>query len=330
MTFASDSSRRDDYTLTVVSAAEQSGLTVEQVTSLWETLGFPVPATDAPIFSESDVFSLQGARTALEIFSWEEFLYFLRTVSVAVNGVTEAAHNLFAQDVLMALVNTGAAETDRLRVQADADLAAQYVEPLLGMLFRHHFRRTIERYEAHHEQELSKGSASAMVPMGIGFIDLVGFTSSSLRMSPEELLSVVTRFEASAHSIITRLGGRLVKLIGDEVMFSATDANVLCDIAATLCQEFVGDSTLTPRGGLAFGDVLPRGNDYYGPIVNLASRVGDEAVPGEVLVTPEVVDRATRHRFEPAGRRELKGFSEPMRVSSLLGDQTSTERQNRR
>jgi adenylate cyclase len=121
-------------------------------------------------------------------------------------------------------------------------------------------------------------------------------------------------------------------LIGDEVMFSATDANVLCDIAAALCAEFVGDPALTPRGGLAFGDVLPRGNDFYGPIVNLASRVGDEAVPGEVLVTPEVAELATRHIFEPAGRRELKGFGEPVRVSSLLvaNENSPTKRQDRR
>lgn len=320
-----------DLTVSVREASARCGLSIEEVTALWEALGFHVSSADAPAFADADVASLTGAKAALQVFSWDEFVYFLRTVSVAVNGITEAAHNLFAQDVFTSLVNAGASESERMRAQAEADAAAHYVEPLLGMLFRHHFRRTIEQYHAHHEREVAQGLVSTVIPMGIGFVDLVGFTSSSLRMSPEELLSVVTRFEATAHSVITRHGGRLVKLIGDEVMFSATDADVLCDIAVALFQEFTGDSALTPRGGLAFGGVLPRGNDFYGPIVNLASRVGGEAVPGEVLVSPEVADRASRHVFEPAGRRELKGFSEPVRVSSLLiPDKTTSEGQDRR
>ena len=49
---------------------------------------------------------------------------------------------------------------------------------------------------------------------------------------------------------------------------------------------------MTPRGGLALGEMLTRGGDYYGPVVNLASRVADLAVPREILVTAELRDRA--------------------------------------
>lgn len=316
----------EPFRCSIDEASARTGLNRDQIVALWEAMGFTFDSVDEPIFSDDEVASMVGARTALEVFSWEEFLHFLRTVSLSISGVSEAAHNLFAQDVLMALVNQGASDAERVEIQTQADMAAQYIEPLLGTLFRRHSNVTLGRYESRHAAEISAGRASALVPMGIGFVDLVGFTTSSLRMSPQELLTVITRFEAATHAVISRHGGRLVKLIGDEVMFSATDANLLCDIAVALCSEFEGDSALTPRGGLAFGEVLPRGNDFYGPIVNLASRVGAQAVPGEVLVTPAVAGLATRHEFEPAGRRELKGFDRPVRVSTLVtSDQTSTD-----
>lgn len=73
------------------------------------------------------------------------------------------------------------------------------------------------------------------------------------------------------------------------------------------------------RGALAAGELLFRGGDYYGPIVNLAARLADLAVPHEVLVTPEVATQAAVKglRFEPAGKRMLKGFDDPALVLTV-------------
>jgi adenylate cyclase len=70
---------------------------------------------------------------------------------------------------------------------------------------------------------------------------------------------------------------------------------------------------------VAYGPVIASGGDLYGPIVNLASRLADIAVPGEVLVNDAIAGTVTDHAFEPAGRRQLKGFSEPERLWSLTG-----------
>ena len=63
--------------------------------------------------------------------------------------------------------------------------------------------------------------------------------------------------------------------------------------------------------------MLVRGGDYYGSIVNLASRLVDEAVPQEVLVTAEFADAAPGCRFLPAGRRMVRGFPAPVTVWSM-------------
>jgi class 3 adenylate cyclase len=93
----------------------------------------------------------------------------------------------------------------------------------------------------------------------------------------------------------------------------------VCDIALTLVEQFSGDSSpVTPRGALAAGEMLVRGGDYYGPVVNLAARAADLAVPYEILASEDVVAGAgAGFRFEPAGRRLLKGFAAPVALASI-------------
>ena len=152
--------------------------------------------------------------------------------------------------------------------------------------------------------------------LAVGFIDLVGFTPLSLRTSPARLLGLISQFEAKAFEVASGHNGRIVKHIGDEVMFVAVDANAGCAIAHDITAAYSED--IEPRGGVAFGDVITRHGDYYGTVVNLASRLAELAVPGEVLVNEAVASSAgNRFAFRPAGRRLLKGFDAPLEVFSL-------------
>jgi adenylate cyclase len=154
--------------------------------------------------------------------------------------------------------------------------------------------------------------------LAIGFVDLVGFTSLSRRLPSAELLDLIGRFEARAFEVASARRGRIVKHIGDEVMFAALDANSGCAMAVALMRAFDTEG-LEPRGGLVFGDVISRLGDYYGPVVNLASRLADTAIPNELLVDAATATSATDFRFDPAGRRLLKGFDAPVEVYSLAG-----------
>ena len=99
-------------------------------------------------------------------------------------------------------------------------------------------------------------------------------------------------------------------------MFTSIDPSAACRLAIEF-RNTVDTTTGRPRGGVAYGEVITRHGDYYGPIVNLASRLTDEAIPGEILVPEALRDVASDLAFEPAGRRELKGFDEPIAVFSL-------------
>ena len=174
----------------------------------------------------------------------------------------------------------------------------------LETLFRAHMELAIRRNTAARTEATSK----VTVYVAVGFVDLVGFTPLSQRLPVRELHSTVDAFEGSAYDIVTSNRGRVVKLIGDEVMFVALEPEDACEIALALVDRFAeADSNVTPRGGLAVGEILTRGGDYYGSVVNLASRIADLAVPNEILVTPDLRERAEKAlaplTFDAAGRR---------------------------
>ena len=113
-------------------------------------------------------------------------------------------------------------------------------------------------------------SDRALFRVAVGFVDLVGFTPLSHRMATRELSTFIGQFENRAFRLAADHGGRIVKHIGDEVMFVAIDPVAGCELALALMVEFLDDG-IQPRGGLAFGDVVARQGDYYGEVVNLAS-----------------------------------------------------------
>ncbi len=127
------------------------------------------------------------------------------------------------------------------------------------------------------------------VAQAVGFADLVGFTALSQQLDSHELAAVVDRFESLAYDVVTRLGGRVVKMIGDEVMFTAPEPAAGAEIALTLSAAYRDDDELSEvRVGLAYGSVLVKEGDCYGPVVNLASRIVGIAFPGTVVVSDAV------------------------------------------
>jgi adenylate cyclase len=124
--------------------------------------------------------------------------------------------------------------------------------------------------------------------IAVGFADMVGFTLLSQHLTDEELAAVVRRFEEISHDIVTNARGRVVKMIGDEVMFVVDSVADAARIGLGLADAYADDDLLSDvRVGLAFGPVLLRDGDYFGPTVNLAHRIVNIGNPGTVLMSDE-------------------------------------------
>ncbi len=198
------------------------------------------------------------------------------------------------------------------REQAVVCAAALELGDLMGSVFAHHMRGAIQRQRAAQLEVQDR----SLYRLSVGFVDLVGFTPLSLHSSPASLIELVGTFEDRAFEVASSHQGRIVKHIGDEVMFVALDASSGCAIATEITAAF--GSGIEPRGGVCFGDVVARHGDYYGPVVNMASRLADLAIPGEVLTDDATAQSAgDRFEFGAAGRRMLKGFDEPVELHSV-------------
>ncbi len=280
-----------------------------------------VPIDDAPEgeigFTGDDEMALAAAFGGLmSMFSRDEALATLRVIGSSIARIAEASVSLFLQDIESPHVKAGGSEL--VHAQQSYEAAALLDNSLgihLGSLLRRHTIQAIDRTRG----AMTGADEHFDYRYAVGFVDLVGFTALSANMSPQELGVFVREFEGRAHQLVTAAGARVVKLIGDEVMLVSPDADAACRAANTLLSGFESfGRDVIPRGGLAYGNVLLRGGDYYGSVVNLASRLVDEAVPQELLVSDEVASAATSCEFAPAGRRMVKGFSDPVVVKSFL------------
>ena len=300
--------------LTARQVAEQVGTTVEVVIDTWRTLGLRVDP-DEPAFSTTDVELVRGL-VAMESFLEHEGDELLRIVGSALGRVADAAVAVYVQTVETSMTEAGASGLDLARDNAVTAATALQLGDAMGTLFAHHLRAAIGR-----QRRAQAGMRErVLMRLAIGFVDLVGFTPLAQELPARELLAVVTSLEARAFDVAAANGGRVVKQIGDEIMVVALDPLSGCETVLALMRDLDARG-IAPHAGLAFGEVVVRHGDYYGPVVNLASRLSDEAIPGEVLVDPAVAEAVvgvSGLEFEPAGRRLLKGFSAPVRVSTLV------------
>ena len=297
---------------TLTEAAEMLGISPEALDQLRRTAGLAPRPFDVPAFTEAEVGAFVGMQQGRELFTLAEANHFARVLGSSIARVADAAVSLFLIDVEGPVREAGGSELDVVELNEKALPALDGVASSLDPLLRMHMEDAIKRSRG----SRLPGDDPNISRMAVGFIDLVGFTAFSERSSVAEIGRLVREFEDHAYDLVADHGGRVVKLIGDEVMFVAVDPKVAVEIAMALISEFRGER-VTPRGGLAYGELLTRGGDYYGPIVNLASRIGDLAVPCELLATPDIADRVPELTFEPAGRRQLKGFEDPVTLVSL-------------
>lgn len=154
----------------------------------------------------------------------------------------------------------------------------------------------------------------------VGFVDLVGFTSFTEQADLKEFIDALTAFESQAQEAIVVNGGTLVKLIGDEAMFVAPTPSAGIEIARRLARLSFSDTGLASvRIGLASGEVVAAGGDYYGTVVNIASRAVHEAEPDTIVVSAAVATGAhASARFEDLGPRQLRGIADPVPLYRLL------------
>jgi adenylate cyclase len=306
--------RKEWPTLTIAEGAAIAWLPLEDVLDLYFAAGLGHFDADSRILTEPEAEALAVFGRASRLFGSANLRRFVQVIGTSLSRLSEATVSLLVGQTLARLHAEGRDDTEI----ADAQLAAAGLLPSLSACLAHFYRMHVDTVAG---PKLTSGHAEGRLDtmtLAVGFLDLVGFTRLARERSTKELAGILDRFEETARDVATANNGRVVKFIGDEVMFVAESGATACRLALDLIESFAEDASVNPRGAIAVGPVLVRGGDYYGPTVNLAARAAAQATRSEILVTENIGgEDAPGLRFEAAGRRQLRGFEDPVRFLSV-------------
>jgi adenylate cyclase len=270
--------------------AEAAGMSPVVARRHWRALGFANVADDAKVLTDADVRALRELKSLLKdgLITEDEAV----RVTRALGQTTARLAEWFAEEFIDRLrTNEEALGDDPMRAAYDAVKAGlPTMEDLLLYAWRRHLAAVVTRVN---EAVAGDGETPHQM-LAVGFADLVSFTRLSRRLELADLADLVDSFETIASDIVAAYHGRLVKTLGDEVLFVAEDPVAATEIALQLVEQLGAHPEIPDiRVGVAYGEVLGRLGDVFGTTVNLASRLTSIAAPGTI-----VIDRALRGQIE--------------------------------
>jgi adenylate cyclase len=263
--------------------AERSGVPPERASALWRALGFATQDDDAAVFTDGDVHALRVTDQLIQngIVDPSLAASTARMIGQHMSRLAESQVHML-RDVLAANPELGADERQLARL---VEHLTPDLEALQNYVWRRHLAAYSVRMLVGPDEDLDERRQV------VGFADMVGFTSLTRRATEAELERVVEGFESLAADIIAENHGRIVKMLGDEVLFLADSPVDGAEIAlALISRAEQADGVPSLRAGLAYGRVLSRFGDVYGSVVNIASRLTSVARPGTVLVDVELTE----------------------------------------
>lgn len=267
-------------------AIELAGTDAELAGRIWRALGFPNQGDDTVTFAESDVESLRIVNSLLRegVLDEDGVVRFARAM-----GQTMARLADWQTSILSTLIfQEGGEEAVNPLMNRVKELL-----PDVERLLLHIWRRQLSASAARTLTVMSNGQDTVpnYYPLIVGFADLVSFTTLSRELDEVELAGVVEGFEATAADIVASGGGRVVKTLGDEILYVADSPTEAADIALRLASG-VETHVEVPdvRVGLASGPVLTLHGDVFGTTVNRSSRLTSFARPGTVLIDENLAE----------------------------------------
>ncbi|MFI3891584.1 adenylate/guanylate cyclase domain-containing protein [Kocuria rhizophila] len=315
-------------------AAREADLSSASARKIWRALGFPNLSDDDVYFTNEDVRALKLVSSLVQ----DDKLSEEAALSLA-RSVAQLTDRMVVWQV-EALVEDMVAHRDMTDARARRELLTllpdllQPLEQLLDYAWRRQLSAAVQRLAMRgerpdgstvilHDAAPDVGASALPLARGVGFADLVSYTSLSRQMNERTLANLVQRFEKRCAEVISIGGGRVIKTIGDEVMFLSETPEGGAQISLALAR-IIKEDPLLPQARVAFvwGRVLPRLGDLYGPTVNLASRLVALTEPGGVVVdesTARVLRGDERFVLDPQSTRNVRGFGDVRPVAIAQG-----------
>ncbi len=166
-----------------------------------------------------------------------------------------------------------------------------------------------------------RGATGGLVT--ILFTDMAGSTATTQRLGDNAAHDLVWRHNSTVRDALAHCGGQEIKHTGDGIMASFPSAVAVVDAAVDiqlgLREQQGGADKVSVRIGLNAGEPIVEGDDLFGTAVQLASRILDQATPGQILVSDVVrqLVAGKNFSFEEQDRAIPRGFDEPVRLFAV-------------
>jgi adenylate cyclase len=285
---------------TRVDVVPRAGVSREFSSRVWRAFGYPSMPDTEVAYTDDDVAALYRIHRLIDdgVLDEDGVIRLVRAFGQTMTRLAEWQVNLLSGT----LSADRADQPDPEAVRTIVEIAEKHMEefePLVIHAWRRQLAAAGTRAIAASATREPR-TAGTRQQITVGFADMVSFTQMSRELDELELARLVERFEETASDIVATCGGRLVKTLGDEVLFCADDPAVGGEIALAIATA-IKDETEVPdvRVGVAHGPVLPLMGDLFGTTVNLAARLTSLARPGSVVIDEEL---AARLEKEPAFR----------------------------
>jgi adenylate cyclase len=271
---------------------------------LWRALGFPDAADDDLVFTDADVQALGLLSALIDTGFIDE-----DTEASVARAMAQSLSRLadWQTDMLADVLARGGGESAAVDPERAAESARRLL-PLLRAIQDYVWRRHLA---ANAERLMASDAGGDRRELAVGFADLVGYTARSRGMGGRELGEMVEDFESIATEVIARHHGRVVKTVGDGVLYTAASAIDAVEIGLDLPDAWQAEDRPPLRVGAAHGTVLTHLGDVYSPVVNLASRLTSIARPSTLLVDRDLARHLRglpRYRVRPLRRVSVRGY----------------------
>lgn len=302
---------------TAAEVAAEAGVTLAETRRLWRALGFPEHDVERA-FTQGDLEALSTLVGGIDsgLLDFDTAVNVTRAMGQTMSRLADWEVGELVHRVERMTAESEPGTTDRL------DLGRRMIEDLGGpfehlilYVWRRHLAAAVGRMEAlgATDEDLHTSQVS------IGFADIVSFTALSNELSRDRIGDMVEIFESRCADVVAAHRGRVIKSIGDSVLFVNTDAVAAYDTAEGIIKVIGRDQRMPDvRLGLATGSVVTRLGDVFGPPVNLAARLTAVARRNRIIIDQTTADLLPDDQFEtrllPA--RPVRGFGlvEPVAV----------------
>ncbi|PID54321.1 MAG: adenylate/guanylate cyclase domain-containing protein [Micrococcales bacterium] len=291
-----------------VDVARRAGVSVGAARRFWRSLGFAAVGDDLHAFTDRDARAMAHMSSLVRTKVIEEStaLALTRSVGQSMGQLSAWQIELLSEVARARLGSPTEAELASELADLVTELADD-LEPLLTYVWRRHLTSAL----ATHMVDLLPPDGVVAGRHSVGFADLVNYTQTIHRLGEPEVARLVQRFEELAAACVAELGGRLVKSVGDAVLFTTRDAVDCVHIAFRLVRMMGQGDLPQVHVGIATGSLVNRLGDVFGTTVNRASRISATARAGEVIIddaTAAAIADSTDIVVRGGASRDLKGL----------------------